>query len=62
MMEGRLSLGHEVCMDQYGRLAGHLRRILETLGVERKQRPADRPLSLEEISAHINAQSQQEGS
>jgi hypothetical protein len=40
VMEGQMSLGQEVDLDQYGRLAGHLRRILETLGVERKTRDA----------------------
>ena len=35
-MEAKMSEGDvEVDMDQYGRLAGHLRRILETLGVKR---------------------------
>jgi hypothetical protein len=37
-MEGRLSLGEEVDLDAYGRAASHLRRILETLGLERKAR------------------------
>jgi hypothetical protein len=37
-MEGRLSLGEEVDLDGYGRAASHLRRILETLGLERKAR------------------------
>jgi hypothetical protein len=38
-MEAAMSEGDlKVDMDQYGRLAGHLRRILETLGVERKAR------------------------
>jgi hypothetical protein len=41
MIEGRLSLGHEVDMDQYGRLAGHLRRILETIGVGRVARTVE---------------------
>jgi hypothetical protein len=35
-MEGRMSLGKEINLDAYGRAASHLRRILETLGVERK--------------------------
>jgi hypothetical protein len=35
LMEGQLSLGAEVDMDLYGRLSGHLRRILETIGVDR---------------------------
>jgi len=37
-MEGRMSLGEEVDLDAYGRGASHLRRILETLGLERKAR------------------------
>jgi hypothetical protein len=35
-MEGRMSQGVEVDLDRYGRAASHLRRILETLGLERK--------------------------
>jgi len=37
-MEGRMSLGEEINLDSYGRAASHLRRILETLGLERKCR------------------------
>ena len=37
-MEGRLSLGQEVDLDCYGRAASHLRRMLESLGLERKAR------------------------
>jgi hypothetical protein len=37
-MEGRMSLGQEISLDSYGRAASHLRRILESLGLERKQR------------------------
>jgi hypothetical protein len=37
-MEGRMSLGEEISLDSYGRAASHLRRILETLGLERKAR------------------------
>ena len=37
-LEGRLSLGHEIDLDLFGRLAGHYRRICETLGIERKAR------------------------
>jgi hypothetical protein len=44
-MEGRLSKGEAVDLDAFRRAAGHLRRILETLGVER------RPPSLEDILA-----------
>jgi hypothetical protein len=39
-MEGRLSQGEEVNLDSYGRAASHLRRILESLGLERKCRDA----------------------
>ena len=35
-MEGRMSLGEQVDLDRYGRAASHLRRILETLGLERR--------------------------
>jgi hypothetical protein len=41
-MEGRMSLGEEVDLDAYGRGASHLRRILETLGLERKARDVTR--------------------
>ena len=37
-MEGRMSQGEEINLDSYGRAASHLRRILETLGLERKAR------------------------
>ena len=37
-MEGRMSLGQEINLDSYGRAASHLRRILESLGLERKAR------------------------
>jgi hypothetical protein len=33
-----LSTGTEVDLDRYGRAASHLRRLFETLGVERKLR------------------------
>ena len=37
-LEGKLSKGEAVDLDAYTRAAGHLRRILETLGIERKSR------------------------
>jgi hypothetical protein len=37
-LEGRLSLGGEVDLDQFGRLTGHYRRVCETLGIERRKR------------------------
>jgi hypothetical protein len=37
-MEGRLSLGEAVDLDSYGRASSHLRRLLESLGLERKAR------------------------
>jgi len=36
--EGRLSKGEEIDLDAFTRVAGHLRRILETLGIERAKR------------------------
>jgi len=37
-MEGRLSMGEQVDLDVFTRSASHLRRIFETLGVERQAR------------------------
>lgn len=37
-LEGKLSKGEAVDLDAYTRAAGHLRRILETLGLERRSR------------------------
>ena len=37
-LEGRLSVGEAIDTDLYGRIAGHYRRIVETLGIERRQR------------------------
>ncbi len=52
-MEGRLSKGESVDLDAFTRAASHLRRILETLGVERRQR--DVTPSLDAIIAeHAN--------
>jgi hypothetical protein len=39
LSEGRMSMGQEVDLDVFTRSASHLRRILETLGIER--RPTD---------------------
>jgi hypothetical protein len=36
LLEGRLSQGEQIDLDQYGRAAGQLRRILETVGLERR--------------------------
>jgi hypothetical protein len=47
-MEAKMSEGDvTVDMDLYGRLAGHLRRILETLGIERRAKPVEQPLTLQ---------------
>jgi hypothetical protein len=48
-IEGRMSRGEEVDLDRYGRAASHLRRLLETLGLERK--PRDVTPSLGELLA-----------
>jgi hypothetical protein len=53
-LEGRLSVGEAVDLDQFGRLAGHYRRICETLGIERRSR--DVTPSVNDYVAHINAQ------
>jgi hypothetical protein len=60
VMEGKLSLGMPVDLDQIGRIAGHERRVLESIGLERTARPVTPIESLEAISAHIAAQASQE--
>jgi hypothetical protein len=40
-LECCMSEGEDVDIEIYGRIASHLRRILETLGVERKPRPVN---------------------
>jgi hypothetical protein len=40
LSEGKMSMGAEVDLDIFTRSASHLRRILETLGVERRPRDA----------------------
>jgi hypothetical protein len=37
-LDGRLSVGEAIDTDLYGRIAGHYRRIAETLGIERRSR------------------------
>ncbi len=42
-MEGRLAEGLPVDLDLYGRLAAHQRRILESIGLERKAKDVSPP-------------------
>ena len=51
-MEGRMSQGDQVDLDRYGRAASHLRRLLESLGLERKPRNVTPP-SIEEYARHV---------
>ena len=37
-LEGQLSKGEDVDLDSYSRTVGHLRRVLETLGIERPKK------------------------
>ena len=53
-LEGKLSLGEAVDTDMYGRIAGHYRRICETLGIERRKR--DLVPTLAEIANEIEAE------
>ena len=46
-MEGRLSKGEQVDLDTFTRAVSHLRRLLETLGLQR--RPRDVTPSLADI-------------
>jgi hypothetical protein len=50
--EGRLSQGLDIDLDEYGRAAGHLRRILETLGIKRVPKPTK---GWDEVIAEIHA-------
>jgi hypothetical protein len=45
MLEGQLSLGKVADLDLYNRLSGNLRRILESLGLERRSRDVTSSLS-----------------
>jgi hypothetical protein len=45
-MEAKMSEGDlTVDLDLYGRLAGHLRRIFETIGIKRRTRPVELTLN-----------------
>jgi hypothetical protein len=44
-IEGRLSQGDEASLPVYAAASGHLRRILEALGIERKQKIVIDPLT-----------------
>jgi hypothetical protein len=50
-LDARLSIGEPVDLDSYGRCAGHLRRLFETIGVERRAR--DVTPSWSDIAAEI---------
>jgi len=54
-LEGRLSVGEAIDTDMYGRIAGHYRRICETLGIERRKRDVTAP-TLDEIADEIAAE------
>jgi hypothetical protein len=53
-LDARLSVGEEVNLGEYGRAASHLRRLFETLGIERK--PRDITPTLSEIAREIEAE------
>jgi hypothetical protein len=57
-LDARLSVGEPVDLDSYGRCAGHLRRLFETIGVER--RPRDVTPSIADIAAEIEASKHEE--
>ncbi len=46
-LEGKLSQGEEVDLDAFGRAASHLRRLWETLGIERRARDVTPPSPLD---------------
>jgi hypothetical protein len=51
LMEGKLSMGTAIDLDLYTRSAGHLRRIFEVIGIERKAR--DVTPSVSDYVAHL---------
>jgi len=53
-LEGKLSLGEDLDLDVFGRLAGHYRRIVETLGIERRKR--DVTPSVDDYVARLNSE------
>jgi hypothetical protein len=44
-MEGKLSMGQSVDLDVFTRSASHLRRLFETIGIERRAKTIDQALS-----------------
>jgi hypothetical protein len=55
-LEARMSQGDDgVDLTIYNQMSGNLRRMLESVGLERKAKPANGPLSLEAIARHIEA-------
>jgi hypothetical protein len=56
-LEGRLSVGDAIDTDMYGRIAGHYRRIVETLGIERRTR--DVTPSLSDIATELELEHEQ---
>lgn len=56
-LEARLSKGEHVDLDAFGRAAGHLRRLFELIGIDRKQRDITDPLDayLEQQYGHKDA-------
>jgi hypothetical protein len=54
-MEGELAEGRPVDWDAYGRLSGHLRRIVETLGLRRVKRGV-----IPDIHAYVSAKARQD--
>jgi hypothetical protein len=59
-MEGELSLGKSIDTDTYGRIAGHYRRIVATLGIQRRNMREINPPSVESYLAHVAKQKQSE--
>ena len=57
-LEGQLSLGNSIDTDLYGRLAGNYRRIVVTLGIERRSMRNVTPPTVEAYLAHKQKQSE----
>ncbi|THD65336.1 MAG: hypothetical protein E7813_15350 [Bradyrhizobium sp.] len=55
-LEGQLSLGEKVDIDTYSKIAGHYRRIAESLGLQKNLRDVTPVPSVDQYLEHVAAQ------
>jgi hypothetical protein len=54
-LEGRLSMGETIDLDVFTRAAGHLRRLFESLGIERRARDITPPSVRDYLASKLEA-------